>query len=147
MATPGPWCSVYSMLYDVIRLLSSFAVQLLLFVCVTVKQTAVTLYSRYAFTRILQTAHFDCCTVWLLVGQHVGWQTVGRQTVSKFSWDENSQATASCSSRRPPNVTLPPPAHLPIIPTNPPAILIIQEILMYDEMNSENDSRFVQLNV
>ena len=45
-------------------------------------KNAVTLYSRYTFTRILQTAHFDCCTVWLLVGQHVGWQTVGRQAVA-----------------------------------------------------------------
>jgi hypothetical protein len=79
--------------------------------------------------------------MWLLVGQHAGWQTVGRQTVGKFSCDEHSQDTASCSSRRPPNVTL------PFQPTNPPAIPNIQMFIIYDEMNSENDSRFVQFNV
>jgi len=65
MATPGGWCSVYFMLYDVIRQLFYFVVPLLLFVSVWVKQNTVTLYSRHTFTRNLQTAHFNCCTVWL----------------------------------------------------------------------------------
>jgi len=45
-----------------------------------VKHNSVTLYSRYTFTRILQTAHFDCCTVWLFnvaVGVSAFWLTDG----------------------------------------------------------------------
>jgi hypothetical protein len=80
MATPGGRCSVYCTMYDVIMLLPTFAAQLLLFVCVRVKQNAVTLYSRHTFTRILQTAHFDCCTVWLFdvaVGGSACWLADG----------------------------------------------------------------------
>jgi len=68
------------MKYDVVKQLFYFVVPLLLFVSVWVKHNTVTLYSRYPFTRILQTAQFNCCTVWLFnvaVGGSACWLADG----------------------------------------------------------------------
>jgi len=84
--------------------------------------------------------------MWLLVGQHVGWQTVGRQTVSKFSCDGHSQVTASCSRGCQATVTLP-LQHNPLYSLISPAIPISQICAVCGVMKFDNVSPFVQFNM